>query len=674
MLRVHVMDTWARHMLEDPETGESFRADWFASPIQDFTRKWFPGRKQQIMRPTTPESYDAIVTSLGDETQEKIVTRDVRRSHLVLAGPGSGKTRILVHRVAWLLRCQRVRPREILVVCYTRANALELRRRLFALVGRDARFVTIQTIHAVAINMVGFHRIASGGDLTLDTSLPVAAAMLRGEAMEEAEQTRQRDALLRGFNYLFVDEYQDIDAAKYELLSAIAGRAMEGDQRKLRVFAVGDDDQAIYAWDGASSDFIRSFEQDYHATRFIVPHGYRSPKAVLDLAQALVEPLPDRLKAGTWLTVDPARTADPDVGPWAARHPELRGRYVWHRSVSVPLAARRLMEVVRRWIGDGIAPESIGVLARSRPTGLHRLRSAAEAARVPFAWTLPGESSIPMNRVREVATLSDWLRANGGRDERIGAGAVLEQIGQLADGPWREGLQAWLEPFAGRSFTSQQWQYELMAWAQLERRARVLGKGVHLGTMHSAKGLEFDHVMLLDDGTLADTPEERRLLYVALTRARRSLQIFSSHDPSPVFKALRHPKLEIREEPMVVADAEPAAEHEYGHVGLDSIWIDWLGRQGRDDPGHLAMEQAQYGDSFAIRPDGSIVDAAGRKVAVLSKAGREAWLPRVERQMRLRLIASVRELAVASTRPPEYAEKLAVEQWFTGVWEARWRA
>ena len=100
------------------------------------------------------------------------------------------------------------------------------------------------------------------GDLTLDSCLPVAAAMLRGEAMEEAEQTRQRDALLRGFNYLFVDEYQDIDAPKYELLSAIAGRAMGGDQRKLRVFAVGDDDQAIYAWDGASSDFIRSFEQD----------------------------------------------------------------------------------------------------------------------------------------------------------------------------------------------------------------------------------------------------------------------------------------------------------------------------------------------------------------------------------------------------------------------------
>jgi ATP-dependent DNA helicase RecQ len=225
VLRVHVMDGWARRMLEDPALGEAFRADWFGKPIETFTRDWFAGRKQQVARPTTPESYDAIVTSLNDEAQERIVTRNIRRNHLVLAGPGSGKTRILVHRVAWLLRCQRVRPKDILVVCYTRANALELRRRLFDLVGRDARFVTIQTIHAVAISMVGIHRIGPNGDLNLETCVPVAAAMLRGEAMEEAEQTRQRDALLRGFNYLFVDEYQDIDAAKYELLSAIAGRA-----------------------------------------------------------------------------------------------------------------------------------------------------------------------------------------------------------------------------------------------------------------------------------------------------------------------------------------------------------------------------------------------------------------------------------------------------------------
>ena len=185
----------------------------------------------------------------------------------------------------------------------------------------------------------------------------------------------------------------------------------------------------------------------------------------------------------------------------------------------------------------------------------------------------------------EMQTIGQWildaLRSpdDPATHERIRAGAVREQIAELDEGPWRDGLRDWWEPFADRSLTRSQWHYELVVWAQLERRARILGRGVHLGTMHSAKGLEFDHVMLLDDGTLADTPEERRLLYVALTRARRSLQIFSPREPSPVFAALRHPALEIREEPLMVADAGPPADHEYGYVGLDAIWLDWLGRQ-----------------------------------------------------------------------------------------------
>ena len=109
-------------------------------------------------------------------------------------------------------------------------------------------------------------------------------------------------------------------------------------------------------------------------------------------------------------------------------------------------------------------------------------------------------------------------------------------------------------------------------------------------------------------------------------------------------------------------------------MGLDAIWLDWLGRQRETHPGHRALQRAQYGDPFELRPDGSIVDSAGEKVAILSRAGRKVWLPRVERQLKLRLIAVVLERADAPSRPPEYAERLEADEWFTPVWEARWRA
>lgn len=671
VLCVHVMDTWARTMLTAPARAEEMRADWFRLAIADFKSRWFPLGNEAIQRPTTQESYDAIVTGLEDKDQQRIVTASLNRNHLVLAGPGSGKTRILVHRLAWLLRCHRVRPRQILVVCYTRANAIELRRRLEALVGRDARHVTIQTLHGVALSMVGAARIGPGGDLTLEACIPEAAAMLRGEKLDSGEQSRQRDALLRGFEYIFIDEYQDIDARSYELLSAMTGRTAQGDQRKLRVFAVGDDDQAIFGFDGGDSSFIRAFPSDYHATEHFLLNNYRNPHAVLDLAQRFIGRVDGRMKEGRTLVVNPSRRGEPPMGPWAEAHADLRGRIPWHRAASVRAAANHLMTTVRAWLDQSVDPHTIGVLARTRPEGLHRLRLAAESLRVPFSWPLPREKSVPVSRIREVVRLFEHLAT---LEERVPGSQIAQFIDELGGGPWVAALQAWLEPNLGRRLAREQWRYDLFAWAQLERRARTIGDGVHLGTKHSAKGLEFDHVLVLDDGTMKPQDEERRLLYVALTRARKSLQIWSSFEPSSVYRELVHPAIEVREVPMLAA--EPAIDPEYGLLGGGDLWIDWLGRKDPGHEGHAALREAQHGDKFQLELEGEfavLVDGAGRRAAALSTAGKQVWLPRLANGLRLRLLAVTSERADADHRTDDFKHKLKVDRWWTGVWEARWR-
>ena len=96
-----------------------------------------------------------IVEALDNPVQQKIVADDREQTNvLVLAGPGSGKTRVLVHRIAYLIRVRREDPRGILVLAYNRHAAAEIRARLRHLIGEDAGFVTVSTCHALAIRLV----------------------------------------------------------------------------------------------------------------------------------------------------------------------------------------------------------------------------------------------------------------------------------------------------------------------------------------------------------------------------------------------------------------------------------------------------------------------------------------------------------------------------------------
>ena len=103
-----------------------------------------------------------------------------------------------------------------------------------------------------------------------------ATALLHGEDLLPEEADEQRQRLLAGFRWILVDEYQDIDGAQYDLISALAGRTREDEDGKLTLFAVGDDDQNIYAFNGASVEFIRRFEADYGPKPAYLIGNYRS--------------------------------------------------------------------------------------------------------------------------------------------------------------------------------------------------------------------------------------------------------------------------------------------------------------------------------------------------------------------------------------------------------------
>ena len=271
---------------------------------------------------TSEASWRRIVDGLNP-VQRAIVEQRLdgkgSGNRLVLAGPGSGKTRVIVHRVAWLLRVQRVPAAAIIVLTFNRHAAAQVRARLRELVDTDAIGVTVLTYHAMAMRLMGVsfqHRAKAekADNADLDQVIRDAARLLDGGAAESGALTPSgfasldgespalddlRERLLGGYRFILVDEYQDIDAGQYELVSALAGRKRRDADERLTILAVGDDDQNVYEFRDTSNRFIARFEQDWDAERSYLVENYRSTRHVIEAANAVIahEPRPAETRA-----------------------------------------------------------------------------------------------------------------------------------------------------------------------------------------------------------------------------------------------------------------------------------------------------------------------------------------------------------------------------------------
>ena len=649
-IQIHVMAEYAKLALHKVQEAMRFILDYFSLSWQEFVRRWFAGRKDVLDLATTEAAHRRILTDLHNPAQQAIVAAKPEGSQLVLAGPGAGKTRVIVHRIAWLLRECMVQPEEIMVLAYNRSAAAEIRSRLWQLVGQDAAGVAVQTLHGLAMRLTGTSyavALEQGESINFSAVIRHATDCLQKAAPSgdgDDETSLARDRLLAGLRFVLVDEYQDINGDHYALISALAGRSLQAEHDRLSLMAVGDDDQNIYEFGGANVRYIRQFEADYQAQRFSLLENYRSTAHIIDCVAQIIAPARDRMKHGQTLRIDQARRDQPAGGDWARKDALTEGRVHIlevpphaEQESAIALAELERLHALRGDTADVGRWGHFAVLARRRDD-LDALQALCRSRGIPVQ-RMDDKPPISLHASREGAALLTLLRGETRQPARQrvvlrahALGRWIRRHGPPGNNPYLAALAQFITETQSAAPDGEVVANDLIEdLYAFDFSARKSGPPppnapLLLMTAHRAKGLEFDHVLILDSGGWqARGDDERHLFYVAMTRARQTLTLCERLGQSHPFMP-DVPSLALRTRP-VSPPMQPAAQRSARtHTCTpEHAYLSWAGRLPPSAPSHHAIAALRIGDPLTLRPrkDGEpgweLSNDSGQPVGRMSK-------------------------------------------------------
>ena len=620
---------------------------------------------------------------------------------LVLAGAGSGKTRVITHKIARLIQTD-MEPKRIAAITFTNKAAAEMRERAKGLIGKAARGVVICTFHALGVRMLresgevlglkpqfsildsddvtsilkdaggstdaatarqwqwtisrwknmGLNAEQAEAQAADDNERITARIMARYEERLSAYQSVDFDDLISlplkllqnhedvrtkwqaQMGHVLVDEYQDTNATQYEVLKLLVGGH---DPKNARFTAVGDDDQSIYGWCGATLDNLKRLPVDFPNLKVVkLEQNYRSTSAILRAANNVIGPNPKLFPKNLWSDLgegDPVRVVDADNEEHEAertvariqslrsssQHKELRDFAVLYRAnhqarvfeqalrkAQIPYKVsggqsffdraeiKDLCGWFRLWVNNDDDPAFLrAITTPKRGIGhqtLQQLGGFASRYKLSLFEALFSSSLGSVLNARAVGSLHEFGRyindlefrarhTQGAEDSRAFLADWLKDIGyekhlydseeseRLAASRWTNVMEFcdWMAQRCGGQIddaagvTTSSEKKSLLEVAQTISLLSTISEReqdqnvVTLSTLHAAKGLEWPHVMLvgvtegmlpfkLGDG--ADSlggseleheaavesiaqrlQEERRLMYVGITRAQRSLAV-----------------------------------------------------------------------------------------------------------------------------------------------------
>ncbi|NPA38056.1 MAG: RecQ family ATP-dependent DNA helicase, partial [Chlorobi bacterium] len=481
--QIHIVGEYAKKMINDYRDALLFVEDYFQLNYDIFLKKYFKGdRQNEIKRNITPRKFRQLFGELSPAQLKIIKDRDSK--HIVVAaGPGSGKTRLLVHKLASLLLMEDIKHEQLLMLTFSRAAATEFKKRLLKLIGNAANFVEIKTFHSYCFDLLGKVGDIEKSDKIIRTTID----KIKSGDVEPNRITK---------TVLVIDEAQDMDADEYELISTLS--EFNDD---MRIIAVGDDDQNIYEFRGSSSKYLESFITEKGAVKYELTENYRSKRNMVEFTNRFALSIKNRLKT------EPVVPMIKDDG----------------KIKIIKYTSKYLIQPI---VKDIMQSELSGTTCVMTKTNDEALQIAGQLIKNGFyaklIQTNDGFSLFNLYEIRyflycldlkeDEFVISDekWNKAKSDLAKKFSRSSKLEASINL------------IKDFE-LSNPKKKYKSDFEVFIHESRLEDFISGGIDtiiVSTIHKSKGKEFDNVYLMLNKFQINDESKKRELYVAMTRAK----------------------------------------------------------------------------------------------------------------------------------------------------------
>lgn len=491
---IHIMGEYAKRLKYDDYKAILFLRDYFTLSYESFKSK-YKLLKEKISKPITQKRYNKIFEKMSNE-QKDIIKDTNTKAMMILAGPGSGKTKVLVHKIASLILTEDIKPEQFMMLTFSKSAKIEFKTRLNNLIGALSYDVEIQTFHSYALKLIA--RIANKENKTV----------LENAIEEATRQINEKEISLPYITILVLDEFQDINEKSFEFVKAI----YKANNEEIKIIAVGDDDQCIMDFNGAQINFIDKFRKEFGYDedgkelykQYELLCNFRSKKNIVEYSNDFITKVSKRYKTM------PLYSNSLDYG------------FINIYSILSSNLISPLIEFIKQEENK----DNIAILAKTNEMVLN-IYSLLQDNNIEAKYLIEREK-FELKNIVELVEFDKLL--NSHLDDDIAyKESYFENALKIIENRFKNSTNLPLIYKIVDKFLNESDNYYVSQWITYLDEIKLedfesYKKNIVVSTIHKSKGLEFDKVYLLVDENPAKD-EDKRLFYVGMTRAKSELNI-----------------------------------------------------------------------------------------------------------------------------------------------------